>query len=124
MRFVEAKAAEALAPFVWHDGHFGFNFGDVISVDDDRRQVGIGHVAVVVGVFFAALAESLLLGVVPAAGFLDDSFALFEQFDLAVDFVITAFSTTRKLLRFLVSERVPSSSVLLTLTLTSKRMLP
>ena len=57
----------------------------------DWRQVGVGHVAVVVGVLLRALRQGFLLGVIPATGFLNDLFTLFEQFDLAVNLVIYGF---------------------------------
>src|SRR5579884_226402 len=71
--------------------HFVFDVFDVCVVEDNWRQVGVGHVAVIFGIFFAALGEGFLLGVVPAARFLGDFTALFQNFDLAVNFVVYRF---------------------------------
>ena len=59
-------------------------------VDHDRRQIGLGEVAVILRVFLAALAERALLGLRPAARLLHDLVALLQGLDLAADLVLDA----------------------------------
>ena len=58
------------------------------GADDERGEVGLGEVAVVVGLLFAAHGEGAALGVVPEARLLHDAAAVFEDADLALDFVL------------------------------------
>ncbi len=56
-------------------------------VDDERGQVRLGEVAVILGFFFAPLGEGRLAGLVPAARLLDDGLALAQPLALTFDFV-------------------------------------
>src|ERR1700712_1107987 len=88
---VNADVAEFLTIIIWQVGHFGFNGRHVFVGQQDWRNVWIGHVAVVVGVLFAALRDGDELSVIPPASFLDDGAAVFEEFNLACDFVFDSF---------------------------------
>ena len=72
-------------------GEFGHGGEDVALPGfayDQRREIGFGEVAVVVSLLFAAHGEGAAFGVVPEAGFLDDSAAVFDDTDLAFDLVL------------------------------------
>ena len=56
--------------------------------DDERRQIGLGEVAVVVGLLLGAHGISPALVGVPEAGLLDDAAAGLDDLDLALDLVL------------------------------------
>lgn len=51
-------------------------------------EVWFWEISVIVALFFASLGGGLFFDVVPASGFLDDWFAIFEEFGLSGDFKI------------------------------------
>ncbi len=57
-------------------------------VHHQRRQVGLGEIAVIVGFFLAALGQGDLAGIVPAQGLLLDCQPLAQQPGLALDFIL------------------------------------
>ena len=59
-----------------------------LRADDERRKVGLGEVAVVVGLFFGAHGVRAALGAVPEARLLHDAAAVFDDADLALDLVL------------------------------------
>lgn len=71
-------------------GEFGDEGADFFEVVGglDGEEVGIGKVAVVVGVFFGAHFLGFAEVVIPAAGGLDEGFAIFDGFALTLDFVV------------------------------------
>ena len=74
---------EARAQRLRQLGHRGPHGGDPVGRDDERRQVGIGEVAVVVRVFLAAHAAGLVPIRVVEPGLLDHRAAVLDEFDLA-----------------------------------------
>ena len=74
-----------------HGRHLGFNLVNLSFSNYHRRDIRIGHIAVIIGISFDALRKSLLFGVIPATGLLDDRTALFQDLYLAVDLVINGF---------------------------------
>ena len=69
-------------------GHGGEDLLLPLGADDQRRKVGLGEVAVVVGLLLAAHGIGAALGVVPQARLLHDAAAVFEDADLALDLVL------------------------------------
>ena len=59
-----------------------------LGADDERREVGLGEVAVVVGLLLGAHGVGAAFGVVPEARLLDDAAAVFDDADLALDLVL------------------------------------
>src|SRR5690606_12553386 len=78
---------EAGALGVWQFGQLGANGVNVDVVDDDRQQIRLGEVAVVVSDFLAAHGTGLVAVGVVQAGFLDDAAAVLDDIDLALCFV-------------------------------------
>ena len=64
------------------------DLGLPLGADDERREVGLGKVAVVVGGFLGAHGEGAAFGVVPEARLLGDASAFFEDADLPLDLVL------------------------------------
>lgn len=71
-------------------GEFFTEGGDALGGDADGEQVGVGEIAVVVGVFLGAQEVVAAFGGVPAAGFLGDGAAGGDFAGLAGDFVLDA----------------------------------
>ena len=69
-------------------GQRGSELGDPITANVERRQVRLREVAVVVGILLAALGYGDLARFDPAAGFLDDLAAVFEDAALALNLVL------------------------------------
>ena len=85
-----------------------------LCADDERWEVGLGEVAVVVGLFLGAHGEGAAFGLVPEAGLLDDAAALFENARSGARFHTRRRSgCSGKLLTFLTSALVPNFGVAL-----------
>ena len=84
-------ADEALAHRGRQFRHAGFHAVDPLLRDRERRQVGVGEVAVVLRVFLAAHLARFLAVRVPQARGLHDLAAVLDQLDLAAHLVMDRF---------------------------------
>ena len=69
-------------------GHGGEDLLLPVGADDERGEVGLGEVAVVVGLLFGAHGVGAAFGGVPEAGLLHDAATVFDDADLALDLVL------------------------------------
>ena len=65
-----------------------FHLPDPVAVDDQRQQVRIGKIAIVMGLLFAAHGERSALFGIPQPGFLYNQTAVQEGFLLPADFIL------------------------------------
>ncbi|MNL25734.1 hypothetical protein D3C87_1472230 [compost metagenome] len=79
---------EALALLRWQFRQGGAHVVEERVLDDHRQQVRIGEVTVVVGFLFAAHRTGFVLVRIVQAGLLDHFSAVFDQFDLTLDFAV------------------------------------
>uniref|UniRef100_E6PYF8 NAD-specific glutamate dehydrogenase n=1 Tax=mine drainage metagenome TaxID=410659 RepID=E6PYF8_9ZZZZ len=77
----------ALAAGLGQLGHAGGNLGLPGGGDDERRQVRLGKIAIVVGLFLGAHGIGAAFSGVPEACFLADLATGFDDLDLALDLV-------------------------------------
>src|SRR5690606_6025424 len=70
-------------------------------VNEKRRQIRLGEVAIILGFFLGALAEGFAAGVVPAARLLDDTAAGIKQGRLSRQFKVGAVGQRAKAVEIL-----------------------
>ncbi len=93
-RGIQAQAVgcdEARGHLAGKLGHVGAHPLDPLGRDDQRRQVGVGEVAVIVRVFLGAHGAGLALVGVVKPGFLHHLAAVFDEFDLAAHLEFDGF---------------------------------
>ena len=72
-------------------GKFGkaaFHLLDPFAVDDQRQQIRIGKIAIVVGLLLAAHGKRFTFIRIPQSGFLDNPAAVQHGFLLTADFIL------------------------------------
>ena len=95
-RAIKLENTKFFTEIIWHNWKLRLHFRNFFIIQNNRWNIWIGHISVILSLFFTSLRKCFLLIIKPTAGFLLDFLTFFKQSHLAFKFILSRSFNTSK----------------------------